>query len=307
MSMITSAIREFGNFFFLRMMNRWVAGANAGDALGYCRKLNEGCIINLLGEHYKSSNQASEAAGEYKKLIDAVSASRTNASLTIKPSQFGFNAEDIPDPKKLCREKMLDVVQFASGKTIFVWLDMEDSRFTDFTLDFYSEFAPNSGLGICLQANLLRTKKDIDRLIALSKSFKVRLRLVKGIYVEDPKISIRDPKTLHKNFLALIKYAFEKSPPSFGIAVGSHHEEAIELAITLQKKHRKEFFEIQVLKGVLPDYYAELRKRGVKVVEYVPYGRDAFAYSVRRARKNPGFARSILFGVFFDAYKKLYR
>jgi proline dehydrogenase len=305
--MLPQFVQAVGNFLFIHFLNRWVAGASPEHAVKYCRSIGQrGCIMNLLGEHYEKSKDADEAVAEYKKLIGLISASKTKASLTLKPSQFGFNALDAKDPEKLCREKMIEVLRYASVRKIFVWLDMEDSRFTDFTLDFYCDHALEFGLGICLQANLLRTKKDLGRLISLSRSAPVFVRLVKGIYLEDPKISVRDPGALHKGFLDLIRYAFENSPPGFGIAIGSHHEDAVELALTLQKKHKKRRFEIQVLKGVLPTYYAALERRGVNVVEYVPYGKDAFAYSVRRARKNPGFARSVLFGVFFDAYKKLY-
>jgi proline dehydrogenase len=307
--MLPQIVRSFGNFFFLHIMSRWVAGASPREAAVYCSKIGiagSGCMINLLGEHYRSSELAERAVGEYKILVDEISSRGITASLTLKPSQFGFNAEDASDPEKFCAERMLEVVRYASEKGILVWLDMEDSRFTDFTLDFYAHNYDKYALGICLQANLRRTKGDIDRLIRLSENAPVRLRLVKGIYAERAGIAITDAKALHKKFLELIGYSFEKSPANFGMAVGSHHEEAIELALRLQEKHKKEFFEIQVLKGVMPGYYEKLRRRGVKVTEYVPYGPDAFAYSVRRARKNPRFAASILFAPFFDAYKKLY-
>ena len=259
-------------------------------------------MINFLGEHYKSALEAEKAVSEYKALIDELRSRKIRASLTIKPSQFGFNAEDVGDRQEFCSGKLREVIKYAGN--IPVWLDMEDSRFTDFTLDFYVRNRDKYDLGICLQANLKRTEGDLNLLIRLSGNVKVRL--VKGIYRETKEISVTDQKELHRRFLKLIKHAFEKSPESLGVAIGSHHPEAIELALNLQKKHKKKFFEIQVLKGVLPEYYNELRSRRVKVVEYVPYGKEAFAYSVRRARKNPSFARSLLFSIFFDAYKKLY-
>ncbi|HSB46495.1 MAG TPA: proline dehydrogenase family protein [Candidatus Bilamarchaeum sp.] len=299
-----SIVRSFGNFFFLHVMNRWVAGADAGDAAAYCRRVGSACMINLLGEHYRKSADALETVAEYKRLVDALNPQE--ASLTLKPSQFGFNAEDAKDAAAFCRKNLLEVARYASKKGIAVWLDMEDSRFTDFTLDFYETLPPGWNAGICLQANLLRTEKDLGRLIRLSAARDVRVRLVKGIYEERPEISVRDPGRLHARFLKLIRHAFSESPPSFGIAVGTHHEEAVGLAVRLQKKYRKKFFEIQVLKGVLPEYYKRLRASGIPLSEYVPYGKDAFAYSVRRARKNPRFASSVLFAVFFDAYKKLY-
>ncbi|MEW6036250.1 MAG: proline dehydrogenase family protein [Candidatus Micrarchaeota archaeon] len=301
--MLTGAIRAVGNLFFLTLMSRWVAGATARDAVRYCAAKR--CIINYLGEHYTESRMANEAVAEYKRLVDIIRSARASASMTIKPSQFGFDALDIEDPRSFCEESTLDAVSYASAAGIYVWLDMEGSRFTDFTLGFYKKYASAYPIGVCLQANLKRTPGDLEALIAIAEKVPVRVRLVKGIYREDARLAI-PPEQVHRRFLELIRAAFEKSPEGFGIAVGSHHSEAIGLAMELQKKHRKRFFEIEVLKGVLPSYYAQLRARGVPLAEYVPYGKDAFAYSVRRARENPAFARSILFSLFFDAYKKLY-
>lgn len=301
---LSGLVRDFGNLFFLRIMRRYVAGSSAKEAVDYCASLGSPCMINLLGEHYRSSAQADRAVEEYEKLCDEIRSRGIDASITIKPSQFGFEAEDVRDPERFCGRKMLEAVSYASERGIPVWLDMEDSRFTDFTIGFYKKNREKHDLGICLQANLNRTESDLDSLMRLSG--KVKVRLVKGIYPEKPGKGIADPGNVHRRFLRLIRKAFEESPETFGIAVGSHHSEAIELALRLQQERRKGFFQIQVLKGVLPDYYRGLRSRGVTVVEYVPYGKEAFAYSVRRALKNPGFARSILFGIFFDAYKKLY-
>jgi proline dehydrogenase len=307
--MLERLIRDFGNFFFLRIMGRWVAGARAEDAVAYCRKLNargSSCVINFLGEHYRESKEAEAAVAEYRRLVDLISSSGVKAAITIKPSQFGFNALDIEDPKSFCEDNMAAVASYAGGKGLTTWLDMESSRFTDFTISFYRKYSGRLDLGLCLQANLKRTPGDLESLIRSAGKAPLKIRLVKGIYKEDPSISITDGKELHKRYLDLMREAFGKSPPSSGIAVGTHHPEAVSEALMLRKRHPKAFFDLEVLMGVLPSYYEELRKKGVNVTEYVPYGPDSFAYSVRRALKNPSFAKSILFSIFFDAYKKLY-
>ncbi len=303
-------VRAVGNFFFLHIMGRWVAGAKAEDAVAYCRKLNSSCVINFLGEHYHEARLAKEAVAEYKHLIDLIAGGEADAAITIKPSQFGFNATDVKDPESFCDRNMEEVAAYASGKGITTWLDMESSAYTDFTLSFYKRNSSRLRLGICLQANLKRTPADLEGLIKSASpgasGLSGMVRLVKGIYKEKPSVSITDQKALHRKYLELIRRAFEGSPPDFGIAVGTHHPEAVAQALALQKKYRKRFFDLEVLKGVLPSYYGELRAKGVKVTEYVPYGPDSFAYSVRRALKNPDFAKSMLFSVFFDAYKKIY-
>ncbi|MEW6723269.1 MAG: proline dehydrogenase family protein [Candidatus Micrarchaeota archaeon] len=307
--MIASIVRGIGNFFFLRVMGRWVAGAKAEDAVRYCTGLNSkgsACVINFLGEHYLERTLAEAAVREYAMLTDRIAEKKARASITIKPSQFGFDAKDVPYNGAFCEKKMLEAVRYAASKGVAVWLDMEDSRHTDFTLAFYKKHSGRYRMGVCIQANLKRSGRDLLSLIVLSQEAPVMVRLVKGIYAEGEEIAHTGPQKIHGAFLALIREAFEKSPPDFGIAVGTHHSEAISLALAMQKKFPKKFFEIEVLKGVLPAYYEELRGNGVPVTEYVPYGPDAFAYSVRRAWKNPRFARSVLLSLFFDAYKKLY-
>ncbi len=219
---------------------------------------------------------------------------------------MGLTLSARKDSEKFCSAQMLEVIKYASAKKILVWIDMEDSRYTDFTLRFYKKFVPKYKLGICLQANLRRTEKDLLDMIKLSQKANVRVRLVKGTYPEHNDIALTDPHEIHVKFLSLISVAFEKGSRDFGIAIASHHRQAVELALKLQEEHKKKFFQVQVLKGVLPKYYEELRKTGFHIVEYVPYGERAFAYSIRRAKKNRNYAKSILFAPFFDAYKKLY-
>jgi proline dehydrogenase len=294
-------VRDFGNWFFLHVMPWWIAGADAQAALAYCRR-HAPCMVNYLGEHYADSSLVRPTLEEYRNLAGLLSSAKVAASITVKPSQFGFSALDVEDPRSFCEDNMLEAVRHAAGCGVFTWLDMEDSRSTDFTLDFYCKYAPEYPIGICIQANLRRSPKDLDRLMSLSNSCAVRVRLVKGTYSEMPDAALADAD-VHAAFLALIRAAFAKGPAGFGIAVGSHHPEAVELALELQKYSPKKFFEIQMLKGVRPAYAEGLRRKGVPLAIYAPYGRDVFAYSVRRAMKDPVLRHNPLFFPFFAAYK----
>jgi proline dehydrogenase len=283
-------------------MPRWIAGADAQAAAAYCKK-HAPCAVNYLGEHYDDSSLVRPVVDEYKRLIGLLPSG--GASIAIKPSQFGFSVLDLEDPMSFCQDMMLEVVKHAAERGVLTWLDMEDFRSTEFTIDFYRRYAPRYPLGVCLQANLTRTPKDLASLIALSQKSAVRIRLVKGAYKEKPEAP-GSYGEIHAAFLDLIRAAFENGPANLGIAVGSHHPEAVELALKLQKERPRAFFEIEMLKGVRPAYAEELRRRGVPLAIYAPYGKDVFAYSVRRAMKDPGLSRNPFFFPFYDAYKKLY-
>jgi proline dehydrogenase len=305
--MLTRAIRDLGNFLFLNVLNRWVAGAKAEDAINYCQSLKTPCVIHYLGEAHTEIPHVMDTVNEYKRVIDLISKNKLKAHISIKPTQFGFNALEKEDSEKFCSHQMLEVIKYASSKKILTWLDMEYSEVTDFTIKFYRRFASKYKLGITLQANLKRTEKDLVELAKFSQKTKVKVRLVKGAYHENDELVLSDSHEIHVKYLGLISIAFEQTNKDFGIVVASHHTQALELAQTLQKTHKKKFFELEILKGVIPNYSRELRKNGVPLIEYVPYGEHVFAYSIRRADKKPKYANSIFLVPFFDAYKKLYK
>lgn len=297
-----TALYQGANLWFNYFSHKWVAGRNAENAINYVKKLNNAKhtssgIINHLGEHHLESKFAKETVSEYKKLIDLIVENNLDAAVSIKPSQFGFDAEDVENPREFCFKNMQEIVEYAKEKRVFLWFDMERSKYTDFTIETYEKLVnDDQKVGICLQANLKRTDKDLRALIALSrKGLPVKVRLVKGIYPETGDIAYVNNLDIHLAFRNLVKTAFEKSPKSFGIAIGSHHIDIIDEAKILQGSHKKDFFEIQVLKGVRPKLYEKLRRRSdyQNIIEYVPYGRNAFAYSMRRIVENPDFGEMV--------------
>ncbi|MBS3068084.1 proline dehydrogenase family protein [Candidatus Micrarchaeota archaeon] len=308
-----NAIKKFGNFFFLNIMKQWVAGANAEDAIVLANKFKKAkhsdSIINHLGEHYVEKAVVDKTVEEYKSLISGISKSRVKAAVSIKPSQFGCNCKNCGKSAEVyCFKKIKELAEYAKPKGIFIWIDMESSQITDFTIATYKKLLPDyNNLGLCIQANLKRTARDLKDFIKLAgQGISPKLRLVKGAYPESPAIACQTEEEKHAAFKKLIETAFKESPKNVGIAVASFHEQRVQEALALQKKYPKDFFEIQVLKGVMQEFAESLRAKGLNVVEYIPYGKDAFAYSVRRAMKNPKFKNSILFKTFFDVYKKYY-
>ena len=84
--------------------------------------------------------------------------------------------------------------------TTTVWVDMEASNYVDATLDIYRralKIYPN--VGICLQAYLYRTKKDLADLLPLRPS----IRLVKGAYKEPDAIAFPKKADVDENYFTL--------------------------------------------------------------------------------------------------------
>ncbi|ELY53500.1 proline dehydrogenase [Natronococcus amylolyticus DSM 10524] len=274
----------------LPVAGRFVAGEGPAEALEHVRQLNDRnvkAIVNLLGEHYDDREAADADAREYRELVEDIARSDLEATVSVKPSQVGLDlGEDV------FRENLEGIVETAAERDVFVWIDMEDHTTTDATLDAYEELAREhgGGVGVCVQANLKRTRGDVERLADVPG----KVRFVKGAYDEPVEIAYKGKEAVNREYEALLEYAFENFDG--GIAIGSHDPAMIDRAIELHEEHGTDF-EIQMLMGVRDDAQVELAEE-YEVYQYIPYGDRWMSYFYRRAmerKENLWFAvRAVL-------------
>ncbi|ELY76598.1 proline dehydrogenase family protein [Natrinema pallidum] len=272
--------------------NRFVAGESPAEALEHVRRLNERdvkAIVNLLGEHHDDRETVDADAAEYRRLVADIAGSRLAAAVSVKPSQLGLDLD-----KDVFRTTLAAVVDAAAERDVFVWIDMEDHTTTDATLDAFEALARNhgGGVGVCVQANLRRTRADIRRLADVPG----KVRLVKGAYDPPADVSYTDSARVDREYRDLLELAFERYDG--GIGVGSHDPAMIEHAKALHERYGTDF-EIQMLMGVREDAQYELARED-EVWQYVPYGDRWKSYFYRRVmerRQNLRFAlRAVLTG-----------
>ncbi|WP_121823174.1 proline dehydrogenase family protein [Halostella salina] len=273
--------------------NNFVAGTSVAAALDRAATNNKNgvnTILNLLGEHHGDPEKATEDTEAYCALVEDISESDVNACISVKPSQIGQEISADQFETNLSR-----IVETADSHDVFVWVDMEDSETTDVTLDAYERLARehNGGVGICLQANLKRTRNDLERLSDVPG----KVRLVKGAYDEPESVAFKNKSRVDEAYRTLLEDAFEQRDG--GIAVGSHDPEMIEYAKTLHQEYGTPY-EIQMLMGVREDAQQNLAAEGVDVYQYVPYGSRWIQYFYRRVRErkeNALFALRAVVGV----------
>ncbi|ELY57893.1 proline dehydrogenase family protein [Natronococcus jeotgali] len=288
--------------------NRFVAGEGPAGALEHVRQLNGRdvkAIVNLLGEHYDDREDVDADAREYRELVEDIARSDLEATISVKPTQIGLDLGE-----SVFRENLEEIVETAADRGVFVWIDMEDHTTTDATLDAYEELAraygggersaetrsssdrwADGGVGVCVQANLKRTRRDVERLADVPG----KVRFVKGAYDEPSEIAYTDGEAVNREYEALLEFAFEQFED--GIAVGSHDPAMIERAIELHEEHGTDF-EIQMLMGVRNDAQFELAEE-YEVYQYVPYGARWKSYFYRRAmerKENLRFALRAVLG-----------
>jgi proline dehydrogenase len=255
--------------------SNFVAGTTPATALEHAREVNDGgvaVILNLLGEHYHDRDPADEDADAYVSLAEDIAESDVDACISVKPSQIGLGVSDAA-----FRENLARIVDAAE---CFVWIDMEDHQTTDVTLDAFEHHATETDgdVGVCIQANLKRTRVDLERLAPLPG----KVRLVKGAYDEPKEISYTDKARVDESYRDLLEYAFEQFDD--GVAVGSHDPAMLAYAQELHDEHGTPY-EVQMLMGVREDAQRDLAADGVDVYQYVPYGSKWMQYFYRRIRE----------------------
>lgn len=267
---------------------KYIAGKTLPNAVDTVKELNSKGILatlDVLGESIKTKEEAIEAKNKALQVFDAIVQNKLNANLSIKPTQMGLAID-----KELAYQQILELVKRAHEINNFVRIDMEDSPYTDLTIDVYKRiYEEFSNVGIVLQSYLKRTYNDTIVLNKLGTNY----RLCKGIYIEPATIAYKDKQAIRDNFMKSLEIML-KNGNYVGIA--THDSYLIEKSYELIKELNipKDKFEFQMLLGVREDLRDKINKDGYKIRIYVPFGEDWYKYSIRRLQENPNIAGHIV-------------
>jgi len=286
-TLIARSVPLLPKFVVRRVASRYVAGETLDEAVAVIRRLNaEGCraTVDLLGEFVKDAAEARANADAYSGIVDRLDSEKLDANVSIKLTAFGLDLG-----KDVCLDNARRVVDKAASKGSFVRIDMENTPYTDATLEIFSTLRrATDRVGVVLQAYLRRTPSDIDAHLHLAPNF----RLCKGIYREPRTLAWKDPATINRNYVHCLRKMFAGG--AF-VGIATHDEKLVFEALALidELKVPKGRFEFQMLLGVDDELRKIILGLGHPVRVYVPYGRDWYGYSCRRLRENPKIARYV--------------
>jgi len=259
-----------------KVAKRWIAGYTLEDAIRVAHDANNRklrVILNRLGEHTPDEKLIQGYTEEYLKLLDRIQVEKIDGTISVKPSQLGLAANS-----SLYNRNLLQIIERAETYGEFVWIDMENSPYTEATLRIYTEILPSHrDLGVCVQANMKRTESDLKDLIPRGGI----IRLVKGAYPENAELAYKKRSDVDSNYVMLMTMLFEGGGR---FAIGTHDGKLIEKARELANENKRDF-EFQLLKGIRDDIKPTLIEEGYRVSEYVPYGPEWYNYSKRRMRE----------------------
>jgi proline dehydrogenase len=290
------AIRQVASRYGMRtdrsFARRFVAGETIEEAVRAARDVEARGMtqtLDQLGESVASAEAAAQATRNYLALIAAIGAAGIGRNISVKLTQLGLDIDRATSVDNLRR--ILDAAQ-AGG--FFVRVDMENSPYTDATLDIVDTVwdLGFKNVGTVLQSALRRSEGDLERLINRG----IRVRLVKGAYNEPRSIAFQDKADVDACFVRMMQRLLEAGEYP---AIATHDVAMIDAT----KRHAAEMqipsdrFEFQMLYGIRRDLQQQLVRDGYGMRIYIPFGTEWFAYFMRRLGERPANVWWVVKGV----------
>ena len=283
--------------FAWRAASRFIAGTKLEDAVRVVHELNAKGInatLDHLGEHTSTPEEAQQAAENIYATLDAIGSDPSlRSNVSIKLTQIGMGLDE-----SFCAETLERVLARAKTAKTFIRIDMEDTPYTDKTINLYYALREKGyeNAGMVIQAYLFRTEADVRRLLQDG----TRIRNVKGAYNEPPDKAFPKKTDVDANYDLITKILLDaalaqnsslsedgRTPPIPAIA--THDEKRIAFAKSYAEKIGlpKNGFEFQMLYGIRRDLQEKLVKDGYLVRVYVPFGTHWYPYFMRRLAERP--------------------
>ncbi|MBI3005227.1 MAG: proline dehydrogenase family protein [Ignavibacteriales bacterium] len=267
--------------FFQGAVKRFMPGEDLGSALAASEALKaEGVstIFTHLGENISYEPEADLVTRHYLEVLDHIKKRKIDANISIKLTQLGLDIST-----ELAYKKLETLTKRAGKHKNFVWIDMEGSPYVDRTLEIYRKAKKtHKNVGVCLQAYLHRTAKDLDSLLPLSPA----IRLVKGAYKEDPSIAFQSKAEVDMNYLALVRHMLQKWGKNKNIiGIGTHDEQIIRAVQAADGS--RERCEFEMLYGIKRDLQLRIARDGYKMRVLISYGAYWFPWYMRRLAERP--------------------
>ncbi len=271
----------------------YVAGETIDEALRAAESvIGQGFSVtmDILGEHTSDAKLSQKITKDYCSLYNLITQKSLDCTISLKLTHLGLDISE-----ELAVENLNKIIESAKPGNRGLTIDMENSPYTSQTLAFYKTALKSyEKIGTVLQSYLHRSMDDLK----LIMSPKLRLRICKGIYLEDEKIAFQNGNKINENYIALCQTLLEGE----GFAeIATHDTELIHKLdrwIT-ENQIPMDRFEFQVLYGVpMGNTLENLRDIGYRVRVYIPFGDKWYEYSIRRLKENPNIAGYVLKNMF---------
>jgi proline dehydrogenase len=271
---------------------RFIAGETIEEAIVAARAIESSGLtetLDFLGESVRTMAEADTATRAYLAMIDRIVAAGIGRNISLKLTQLGLTVD-----RATCVDNLRRILDRAGTHDFFVRVDMEDSPYTQVTLEVFETMWQQEyrNVGIVLQAYLRRSAADAARMNELG----ARVRLVKGAYQEPATVAYQRRAEVDAAFVEIMRLLLERGTyPAFA----THDPDMIAATRTFASSRgiSTDRFEFQMLYGIRRDLQSQLRNAGYRVRVYVPFGREWFPYFMRRLGERPANVGFVIRGL----------
>src|ERR1700719_1173536 len=256
--------------FMRRTVTRFMPGEDAADALAASRRLAENGIATVLthlGENVADRAEAEAVTLHYLDLIERIRSAALPAEVSVKLTQLGLDLD-----REFCYANLAKLIENTPAeKTLCI--DMQQSPYVDATLELYRRARKSHrNVGVCLQAYLYRTEKDLDALMPLGAS----LRLVKGPNTEPAEIAFPKKNDVDENYFHLTQRLLSPEARRAGVraAIATHDRILIRRLTTWAAAQgiTNAQLEFQMLYGIQRAEQLRLAQEGYRSAVLISYG-----------------------------------
>jgi proline dehydrogenase len=261
---------------------RFIAGESVAEAIEAARAIESRGLthtLDMLGESVTDLAKAEAATREYLAAIDAIAGSGVGRGLSLKLTQLGLDVD-----KAMTVDNLRTILARGEPAGFFVRVDMENSPYTDVTLEIFETLwrQGHRRIGVVLQSALHRSEQDLARMNALGAG----VRLVKGAYNEPKAVAYQRKTEVDAAYARMLVTLLTAGHDP---AIATHDPVMIDLACRTARDRgiARDTFEFQMLYGIRRDLQRELVAQGYRLRLYVPFGKAWYPYFMRRLAERP--------------------
>jgi len=270
---------------FRRTTKRFMPGENVEDALAAASELSKGGIATVLthlGENIADRAEAESVTRHYVDVLERIRTASLPTEISVKLTQLGLDLD-----REFCLINLEKLIQHSPVEKT-VWVDMEQSPYVDATLEIYRRARKKgANTGVCVQAYLYRTEKDVEGLIAMGAA----VRLVKGAYNEPASVAYSKKQDVDENFFRLGQRLLSEDARRAGVraAMATHDEKLVRWICAWAEREgiAKSGLEFQMLYGIRREEQMRLAREGYRTGVLISYGTFWFPWFMRRLAERP--------------------
>ena len=269
--------------FFRRAVRRFLPGEDLGAALDAAAEFSRaglGSVLTQLGEQVSNRAEAVAVRDHYLGVLAAVRQRRLPSQVSVKLTHLGLEVD-----RGACEQAVDALAARAEDSGSFLWIDMEESRYVDVTLEvFRAARGEHTNVGVCLQAYLRRTPQDLARLLPLGPA----IRLVKGAYNEPGQVAFK--REVDRCYATLADQLLQEAARGRARPVfGTHDLDLIAEIRQRAERHGtpRTAYEVHMLYGIKAAAQRALVADGFPVRVLISYGTAWFAWYMRRLAERP--------------------